>query len=104
MRITRPIESGQVLLPGQWRSQCGVFDLLPTEWLEKLPMAKLSPMCDTLSSSMLEFGGDGTLRYFKRDESGKRKEVWSTAGSGLEPQCADDNGDHCLDKGATFVT
>lgn len=108
VQVTRPLESGHVLLPGQWKSQCGIFDLFPPEWLDKLPMDKLASSCDASSSSMLEFGRDGTLRYFTKDGAdGERKEIWSVAGSGVEEeQCTDgeeDEDEQCFDMGATFV-
>ena len=46
VQVTRPLESGHVLLPGQWKSQCGIFDMFPPEWLDKLPMDKLSLSCE----------------------------------------------------------
>jgi len=108
VQVTRPLESGHVLLPGQWKSQCGIFDMFPPEWLDKLPMDKLSLSCEASSSSMLEFGRDGTLRYFtKIGAVSERKEIWSVAGPvGEEEQCTDeeeDESEQCFDMGATFV-
>lgn len=101
-KVTRPLESGDVLLPGQWRSQCGIFDLFPTEWLDKLPMDKLAPSCDTSTSSMLELGRDGTLRYFAKSGGGERKDTWSVPGSKKVEQCLEEGGEECV-AGATFV-
>lgn len=81
VRITKPIESGDILRPGQWKSQCGVFDLLPDTWLDMLPIEKLSPNCATSRSSTLELSqDDGKLRYVKENAAGERKEIWSYSG------------------------
>lgn len=102
LRVTKPLESGHVLLPGQWKSQCGIFDLFPEEWLEKLPMDKLSSSCDPSSSSMLELGRDGTLRYFRKGSDGELEEAWNVEG-GSTGQCTGAEEEQCFDKGATFV-
>ena len=98
VRVTNKLESGDVLMPGEWKSQCGIFDLVPPEWLDKLP---LSSSCDPAVSPMLEYGRDGTLRYFtKSGADGDRKEIWSMAGSG---ECSEGEDEECSDEGATFV-
>lgn len=74
--MTTRLESGYVLRPGDWKSRCGIFDLFPEAWLEKLPFET----CDKSSSAMLEMGKDGTLRYFTNDSDGMRTEVWSVVG------------------------
>lgn len=103
VRVTTPLASGSVLLPGQWKSQCGVFDLFPPQWLTRLPMEKIAPGCDASSSSMLELGSDGTLRYFKKgDADDERREVWSVKGSD-EGQCQEGEEEQCFKEGATFV-
>lgn len=81
--VTRRLESGHVLLPGQWKSQCGIFDLFPEEWLDKFPMNKLSSSCVASSSSVLELGREGTLRYFTKDSDGERKVMQSFVGGGI---------------------
>lgn len=71
--VTSPIKSGDLLLPGKFKSQCGIYDLFP----EKGWCAASS------TSSTLELGSDGTLRYFTKSSSGddgKRSLVWSVAG------------------------
>lgn len=107
VRVTKPLESGDVLLPGQWKSQCGIFDLFPEEWLDKFPLDEISPpSCDMSSSSMLELGKDGTLRYFTKDaKEGERKETWSAVvGGGRQCVEGEENDDEeCVEKGATFV-
>ncbi|KAL9185235.1 hypothetical protein ACHAXT_003012 [Thalassiosira profunda] len=100
VRVTKPLESGSVLLPGQWKSQCGIFDLFPEEWVAKLPLDKLSSSCDTASSSMLELGRDGTLRYFRKGGGGELQEAWSAVGGG---QCTEGAEGDCVDQGAKFV-
>ena len=105
--VTKPIVSGDVLLPGQWKSQCGIFDLVPSDLLEKLPMDKLSSRsCSTTSSSKLELGKDGTLRYFTKSDDSDQKTnvVWSVEGG--EQQCSNEGEDadeQCFEKGATFI-
>ena len=105
-RLTRPLEQGSILLRGQWISQCGMFDLLPTQLLNILPMKKLSPSCNTSSSSMLEFGMDGTLRYFTKGMDGQRKEAWSAVGgtttAGDEGNCSKEGDEQCLANEAIF--
>lgn len=98
IRVTKKIESGDVLLPGQWRSQCGIWDMLP----------ELGKFCNTESSSTLEMGRDGTLRYFKNDADGKKHESWIMSGNAAqcsessdESECVNsDDGDS---SSATFV-
>ena len=71
--VTSPIKSGDLLLPGKFKSQCGIYDLFP----EKGWCAASS------TSSTLELGSDGTLRYFTKSSSGddgKRSLIWSVAG------------------------
>lgn len=77
IRVTKKIESGDVLLPGQWRSQCGIWDMLP----------ELGKFCNTESSSTLEMGRDGILRYFKNDSDGKKYESWILSGNAA--QCSE---------------
>lgn len=79
IRVTKKVQSGDVLLPGQWKSQCGIWDVLPEKLSEKY--------CNTQSSSTLELGRDGTLRYFTKNADGEKSESWSLAGSA--PQCAE---------------
>ena len=106
LSVTKPIASGDVLLPGQWKSTCGIFDLVPSDLLEKLPMDKLSSRsCSMTSSSKLELGKDGTLRYFTKSDDDERKVVWSVEGGG-EQQCSnegEDTDEQCFEKGATFI-
>ena len=102
--ILRPLESGSVLLRGEWKSQCGIFDLLPEKWLDRLPMDTLLPICNYSSSSMLELGSDGTLRYFTKGNDGQRKEAWNIeSDSGDAGQCSEVGGGTCLENGVTFV-
>lgn len=110
--VTSPIQSGDILLPGQWKSQCGIFDLFPTEWLDKLPMDKLAPSCDGSSSSTLELGTDGTLRYFTNtadsgdSKDGGRKETWSAVVGSFGGKCLEgdeEDDEQCVEEGATFV-
>ncbi|KAL7494188.1 hypothetical protein ACHAWT_006267 [Skeletonema menzelii] len=78
IRVTKKIESGDVLLPGQWKSQCGIWDVLP----------ELGKFCNTESSSTLEMGRDGTLRYFtKNSADGEKRESWTL--SGYAAQCSE---------------
>lgn len=79
IRVTKKIEHGDVLLPGQWKSQCGIWDVLPEKLSEKY--------CNTKSSSTLEMGRDGTLRYFTKSSDGEKSERWILSGSA--GQCAD---------------
>ncbi len=102
IRVTKKIESGDVLLPGQWKSQCGIWDVLPEKLSEKY--------CNTKSSSTLEMGRDGTLRYFtKSADGGEKSERWILSSSGgSAPQCADGqsecvDGDDGESSSATFV-
>ena len=99
IRVTKKIESGDVLLPGQWKSQCGFWDVLP----------ELGKFCSTESSSTLEMGRDGTLRYFtKNSADGEKRESWTLSGynavqcseSSDQSECA--NGDED-GSSATFV-
>jgi len=89
-RIVRPIQSGLCLLPGEWISQCGIWELFPGNML-----------CDSSKVPKLSMGRDGKLRYFDQVGSGK-KETWSV-GIG----CAGDSGKPCeenLDcQGAAFA-
>jgi len=75
IRITRPIQSGQVLLPGQWKSRCGIWELIPIK------------NCDLSKSSKLEMGKDGKLRYYSKGASGDLKETWSVGGGGNVAEC-----------------
>ena len=103
-RLTRPLESGGILLRGQWKSQCGMFVLLPTQLLNSIPMERILPSCNTSTSSMLEFGFDGTLRYFTKGLDGRRKEAWSAVGgtAGEELKCSQEGDDQCLVNEAIF--
>ena len=104
MHVSRPLESGSILLRGEWKSQCGIFDLLPEKWLDRLPIDKILPTCNSLSSSMLELGRDGTLRYFKKGTDGQRKETWSVvSGAGDDGQCSEVGDGKCLESGVSFV-
>jgi hypothetical protein len=104
VRALRPLESGSVLLRGEWKSQCGIFDLLPEKWLDRLPMDTLLPICNYSSSSMLELGSDGTLRYFTKGTDGQRKETWNIeSNAGDAGQCSEVGGGTCLENGVTFV-
>lgn len=117
IHVSKPLESGEVLLPGQWKSQCGILDLFPKEWLAKFPMENLFPeewlakfptqkrffLCDTSSYPMLELGRDGTLRYFTKGEDGKRKERWSMKGKNNMYECAVGEEEQCFGKGAIFL-
>mmetsp|Transcript_18188 Transcript_18188/g.27028 ORF Transcript_18188/g.27028 Transcript_18188/m.27028 type:complete len:377 (+) Transcript_18188:129-1259(+) len=99
IRVTKKIESGDVLLPGQWKSQCGIWDVLPEKLSEKY--------CNTKSSSTLEMGRDGTLRYFtKSGEDGVKSESWILSGNNAA-QCAESecvNSDDGDSSSATFVS
>lgn len=70
-------------------------------------MKKISSSCDTSSSSMLEFGKDGILRYFARARDGEREEKWSIEGGDGGDRCELDeecDEDECAcDNEATFV-
>mmetsp|Transcript_40195 Transcript_40195/g.85581 ORF Transcript_40195/g.85581 Transcript_40195/m.85581 type:complete len:446 (+) Transcript_40195:199-1536(+) len=101
--ITKPLESGDALYPGQWKSRCGVFDLLSPEWLGRFPFERLSRACDPPSSSVLELGRDGTLRYFAKGGDGQRTERWRVEGGGGGDQCEEDECDECCDIEATFM-
>jgi len=105
--ITKPLQSGDSLLPGQWKSQCGIFELVPEGSFGNLLMNKLAPLCDLSSSSMLELGKDGTLRYFtKQGADGERQERWSVASKHTNEQCSAEGSDEeeqCHDMVATFV-
>ncbi len=104
LRITRPLESGSILLPGEWKSQCGLFHLIPQKWLAKLPMDKLCPACHTSSTSSLELGNDGRLRYFAVGSDGEKKEMWSVAGGAINGElCPEGNDEQCSENGALFV-
>lgn len=99
--VTKPLISGDVLLPGQWKSQCGIFGLFPEEVLEALPMDKLSKSCGP-SSTSLELGKDGTLRYFKASSGpgdDMKKLAWSVDGN---KQCSEEDGDDSQCSGAKF--
>lgn len=105
IRVTKPIESGDVLLPGQWKSQCGILDLFSEEWLAKLQLEHVAFSCNRSSSPMLELGRDGTLRYFTKGDEGKRQEKWSTTGGQGLSQYAEGEEEEevqCVGKGATF--
>lgn len=103
-RVSTPLESRSVLLPGEWKSPCGLYDLLPRNLRTRLPVAILPPACDTLSSSALEFGSDGILRHFKEGSEGERKLVKSFSGSiGNGDQCSEESDQQCTENGALFV-
>jgi len=117
IHVSKPLESGEVLLPGQWKSQCGILDLVPEqwlaefqrqnlfpeEWLAKFPMQKTYFSCNTSSSPMLELGRDGTLRYFTKGEDGKRKERWSMKCRDDMYQNAVEEEEQCFGEGAIFL-
>lgn len=96
IRVTKKIQSGDVLLPGQWKSQCGIWDILPKKLSEKYCNSK---------SSTLEMGRDGTLRYFTKSADSEKSESWSLSGSGAH-QCADGGESNCAagDDGQNSVT
>jgi hypothetical protein len=94
IRVTKKVQSGDVLLPGQWKSQCGIWDVLPEKLSEKY--------CNTQSSSTLELGRDGTLRYFTKNADGEKSESWSLAGSA--PQCAESSECAANEDGASSAT
>jgi len=70
--MTSQLVHGSVMHPGEWRSRCGAFDLVPSFVAEG--MLKLIP-CDLEASSMLQYDGQ-TLRYYTK-EMGSRVEKWS---------------------------
>jgi hypothetical protein len=75
-KMTRPIQSGMCLMPGEWISQCGFWELLPG-----------NKFCDA-SVSKLSMGKDGKLRYFNKG----LEEVWSVG-----TECvAEDKDDQCV--------
>lgn len=43
--------------------------------------------CDLSTSSKLEMGKDGKLRYYSKDASGDLKETWSVGGGGNVAEC-----------------
>lgn len=104
VRLTRTLKPGSILLRGQWISQCGMLDMLPTQLLNCLPMEKILPSCNTSSSSILEFGKDGTLRYFTKGIDGQRKEAWSAVSGTTsdELNCSQEGGEQCLVNEAIF--
>ena len=64
----------------------------------------LPPACESSSSSSLEFGSDGTLRYFKEGSDGQRKVVKSITGRfGDGDQCLEGSDEQCTENGALFV-
>lgn len=80
VRITRPIQSGFCLMPGEWISQCGIWELIPG--------AGNSKFCDSKTMSKLSMGKDGKLRYY----GGGLEEIWS-AGA----ECSvDENTEQCV--------
>jgi len=100
--ITKTLNSGDLLLPGNWISQCGVFDLLPALVFDLLPasVSEYVPTCDLSVSSMLQLDDDGTtLRYFSKNEEGKRVERWI---ANINPaECT--NEDETCELGVKFV-
>jgi len=111
IQVTRPIVSGDVLLPGEWKSQCGLLELMPLKLQQIIQSSsafgeRVKSKCDGTKSSMLEMGTDGTLRYFTKSSCGDTltgKEVWSVPGRKLG---CDGNagGDHCAaQEGASFL-
>ena len=105
--VTRPLESGSVLLPGQWKSPCGLYDMLPQKFRTKFPAHVLPPACESSSSSSLELGSDGVLRYFKEGSGGERKVVRSVDGGSIGnggQRCPEgSNNEQCTENGALFV-
>jgi hypothetical protein len=74
-RITRHLQSGLCLLPGEWISKCGVWELIPGG----------NKFCDMSSVSKLSMGKDGKLRYFDKDMG----EMWNvgTCAASDDEQC-----------------
>lgn len=105
LSVTKPLESGNALYPGQWKSQCGIFELLPQNSLSDKLMDQLSSSCDTSSSTMLELGKDGTLRYFTKGGDGRLKEKWKVESEIDGDQCEEEEEcDQCgCEDEATFV-
>lgn len=105
LSVTKPLESGDALYPGQWKSQCGIFELLPKVPLSDRLMDQLSYSCDTSSSTMLELGRDGALRYFTKGRDGEVTEKWKLEGEIDGDQCEEDEEcDQCgCEDEATFV-
>ncbi len=67
-------------------------------------MDTLLPSCNYSSSSMLELGRDGTLRYFTKGTDGQRKGTWSVeSDAGDAGQCSEVGDGKCLENGVTFV-
>lgn len=103
-RVSGPLESRSVLRPGEWKSPCGLYDLLPRNLRARLPVDILPPACDSSSSSSLDFGSDGVLRHFKEGSDGERKLVRSFTGSvGNGDQCSEGSDEQCTVNGALFL-
>ena len=81
---TSKLVHGSLMHPGEWRSRCGAFDLVPSFVADG--MSGLIP-CDLEASSMLQYDGQ-YLRYYTK-EMGLRVEKWS-ADLGLV-QCNEDS-------------
>lgn len=104
VRLSRPLEHGSVLLRGQWKSRCGIFESLPARWLDALRVDRMLPSCEYKSSSILELGWDGTLRYHKKDAHGRRKEAWSVAIGDVDDDDGECSDGECAEDGVTFVS
>lgn len=63
-------------MPGEWISQCGVWELVPGN----------KKLCDS-SASKLSMGKDGKLRYFNKG----LEEIWSVG-----TVCVAENEDQCV--------
>lgn len=66
-------------MPGEWISQCGIWELFPG-----------NKFCDS-SVSKLSMGKDGKLRFFDKASNGKLEEVWSVG-----TECAGDDEEQCV--------
>ncbi len=111
VQVTRPIVSGDVLFPGEWKSQCGILDLMPPQLQQTIQSSsalgkRVKNNCDVTKSSMLEMGVDGTLRYFIKSSSGNiftGKEVWSVAGGKVACDSDARDGQCGAQEGASFL-
>jgi len=90
VRITRPIQSGLCLLPGEWISPCGLWELLPSSF-GRNNNNKL--FCDTKTMSKLYMGKDGKLRYYT---GVGLDEIW-TVGT----ECSSENDDAAAEQCVT---
>ena len=91
VRVTQPTTlTSNLLLPREWKSTCGILDVLPQQLIFSRAVQYVGGMMKNdkciidstmpLSSFMLEMGKDGTLRYFTTNDDGERKEAWSVVG------------------------